>query len=277
MNPILTIALLLAQNPPVKPEFEVASIRTSPPGTGFHFSADAASGGPGTPDPGTFVCNKCSLATLVVKAFNLQPYQFPARANYKETTYDIRAKIPVGASEDEFRAMLQNLLKDRFSLTWHFQEKMMKGYHLTVAKSGSKLKDSSGADQPHSAPAESHGHSGVIAFGTTASYRAANQSAADLARILSDQTGVPVDDQTGLSGKYDIALRWSAPSAPHAHADGEFSGRGGHEAGGAAPDPSGPTLFDALQQQLGLKLVPSTEASAHLIVIDRVAAHPTEN
>jgi uncharacterized protein (TIGR03435 family) len=133
----------------------------------------------------------------------------------------------------------------------------------------------------------------VVAFGTSATYHAANQTAADLARVLSDQIGLPVDDETGLAGKYDISLRWSGAAGGHGdHADGAFSGGGhaAHDGGGGASsgvssgstsgpaaDPSGPTLFDALQQQLGLKLVPAEQALARLFVIDRVAQRPTEN
>ena len=276
-----------------KPEFEVASIKVNAPQTGFHLAADAATGGPGTADPGMFRCSKCSLATLIVKAFNLQPYQFPGRTAVTDNTYEIQARIPLGATQEQFSAMLQNLLKDRFGLTFHFQEKKMKGYHLVVAKDGPKLKESGGAslpaggDQHRAGQAEAHSHSGPMVFGTSATWRAANQTTADLARVLSDQIGFPVDDETGLAGKYDISLRWSGSGESHAgsHGDGGWSGgagHGGHDGGGAAPtaaaaDPSGPTLFDALQQQLGLKLVPAEQAIARLFVIDHVAQRPTEN
>jgi uncharacterized protein (TIGR03435 family) len=273
-----------------KAEFEVASIKTNPPQPGFHFAADAATGGPGTADPGMFRCSRCSLATLIVKAFNLQPYQFPGRTSLTDNTYEILAKIPMGATPEEFSAMLQHLLKDRFGLTWHFQEKKMKGYHLVIARDGPKLKESIGvsaADPHRSGQAESHNHSGPVVFGTSASYRTANQTIADLVRVLSDQIDLPVADETGLPGKYDISLRWSAPAAAHAgnHGDGAWSaasGHAGHDGGGGDPpgpaaDPSGPTLFDALQQQLGLKLVPAEQALARLFVIDQVAQRPTEN
>ena len=237
-----------------------------------------------------FRCSRCSLATLIVKAFNLQPYQFPARTSLTDTTYEILAKIPTGATPEEFSAMLQNLLKDRFGLTWHFQEKAMKGYRLVIAKDGPKLKESTGAPaaDPHRpGQGESHNHSGPIVFGTSAAYRATNQTTADLTRVLSDQIDLPVADDTGLPGKYDISLRWSAPAAAHAgnHGDGAWSGGAGHaghdgaggEPSGPAADPSGPTLFDALQQQLGLKLIPAGQALARLFVIDHVAQRPTEN
>ncbi len=272
-----------------KAEFEAASIKTIEPQTGFHFAADAVSGGPGTADPGMFRCGKCSLATLIIKAFHLQPYQLPGRTSLTENTYDIQAKIPPGATEEEFSAMLQNLLKNRFGLTWHFQEKKMKGYRLMIAKNGPKLIASTDASVPRAdqhgpGQAEPHNHSGVIAFGSSASYRAANQTIADLARVLSAQIGLPVDDGTGLAGKYDISLRWSGAAAARAgnHSDGAFSGgsgHAGHDAGGGAPsaDPSGPTLFDALQQELGLRLVPAQEALTRLFVVDRIAQRPTDN
>jgi uncharacterized protein (TIGR03435 family) len=269
-----------------KTEFEVASIGTDPPQSGFHFAADVVSGGPGTTGPGIFRCSRCSLATLIIKAFNLQPYQFPGRASLTDSNYEIMAKIPAGATQEEFSAMLQNLLRNRFGLTWHFQEKSMKGYHLVLGKDGPKLTESTGtslpraADQHQSGAGESHNHNGAVVFGTSAAYRASNQTTADLARVLSDQIGLPVDDETGLAGKYDISLRWSRAEAAHPgnHADGGSyggAGHGGHESGGA--DPSGPALLDALQQQLGLRLVPAEPAVARLFVVDRVAQRPTEN
>jgi uncharacterized protein (TIGR03435 family) len=291
---ILASTLLVAANGQTsgKAEFEVASIKVNAPQAGFHFAADAATGGPGTADPGMFRCSKCSLATLIIKAFNLQPYQFPGRTSLTESTYEIVAKIPTGATTEEFSAMLQNLLKDRFGLTWHFQEKKMKGYHLVVAKDGPMLKQSDVASgpsavEPHrSGQAESHNHSGAVVFGTSASFRAANQTTADLARILSDQIGLPIDDETGLQGKYDISLRWSGTATQSGnHAPGAWAGGAGHaghdggggDPSGAAADPSGPTLFAALQQQLGLKLVPAEQSVARLFVLDQVAQRPTEN
>jgi uncharacterized protein (TIGR03435 family) len=266
-------------------EFDAASITANAPQSGFHFAADAISGGPGTPDPGMFRCSKCSLATLIVRAFNLQPYQFPGRTSLTENTYDIVATIPAGATAEEFSGMLQGLLRDRFGLTWHFQEKMMNGYHLVIGKNGTKLTKSTGAGLPPAAgshgQAESHGHSGVVVFGTSASFRAANQSTADLARVLSDQIGLPVDDATGLSDRFDISLRWSGTGgAPVDHSDGAFArgGHDGHDGGGSGGDQaSAPTLFDAIQQELGLKLVPAGQSPARLFIVDRVAQRPTEN
>ncbi len=265
---VLLAPVLLAAAYGQTAEFEVASIKTNPP-QGFHFASDAVSGGPGTADPGMFRCSKCTLATLILKAFNLQPYQFPGRTSLNENTYEVMAKIPAGASAEEFSAMLRTLLKDRFSLVWHFQEKKMKGYHLTVGKDGPRLKESSGGEG-----GEAHNHSGAMVFGAAASFRAANKTTADLARVLSDQLGVPVDDRTGLTGNYDIALRWSGDGAVHVHTDGPE--HMAHDAP-AADAAGGPTLFDAVQQQLGLKLAAAEQTAARLLVVDKASPRPTEN
>ena len=260
----------------------------APQGT-FHFAAEAASGGPGTADPGMFRCSQCTMATLILKAFRLQPYQLPARASLKENSYDVTAKLPAGATADDFAAMLQNLLKERFGLAGHFQAKTMKGYRLVVGKDGAKLKESTGAaaaasDDQHSwGQGGNHEHGGAMTFGAFASYRAVSKTTADLARVISDQIGLPVEDATGLTGKYDIALRWAGTGETHAaHAGGDFSGgqeHAGHDGGSAAggSDPSAPALFDALQQQLGLKLTPAEAAPGQVFVVDKVAQRPVAN
>ena len=277
-----------------KIEFDAASVRVSEAKGGFHFSTGTGSGGPGTNDPGMFRCSNCTLATLIVKAFDLQPYQFPGRTALADNSFDVVTKIPAGTSPEEFQAMLQNLLKDRFGLAFHFTTKNMRGYTLVLGAKGSKLKESGDDARPASAdsyrPGQTgdHNHTGVIAFNGSATFRRDHQTTADLAQLLSDQLSVPVEDQTGLHGKYDIALSWSGDvSHSGNHADGGWGGAGhaDHGGGSAAPggtagrsgDASGPTLFEAVQSQLGLKLVQSDRAAARVFVVDRVQPLPTEN
>ena len=269
-----------------KAEFEAASVRVNPPRAGFHFSSDTSAGGPGTSDPGMFRCSNCTLATLIAKAFQLQNYQFPGRTSLGDNSFDVMAKIPAGATREDFQAMLQNLLKDRFGLSYHFTEKNLRGYHLVIAAKGSKLKESEDKPPAPAAPSrfgqgEAHTHSGPVTWSGSASYKRDHQTTAELARMLSDVISLPVDDQTGLQGKYDIALTWSGDAAHSGdHAPGAFGGGGGHgdHGGDARPaDTSGPTLFDALQSQLGLKLVSSSQAAARIFVVDHVQPLPTEN
>ncbi len=113
-------------------------------------------------------------------------------------------------------------------------------------------------------------------FNGQARYRGDRQSMADLARMLSNQLAKPVDDHTGLQGKYDITLNWSDDGS---HAATHFAGGGGdhgdHAGAGAASD-GGPTLAGAVQAQLGLRLVPK-KATANIFVIDRVQKSPAAN
>ena len=278
-----------------KTTFDTASIRVNPPETGFHFAVDSGSGGPGSADPGMFRGSKCTLATLIAKAFELQNYQFPARTSLPEGTFEIAATIPAGTTPAEFQTMLQTLLKERFGLTFHFAEKKMRGYRLVVAKNGSKLKESGNSPRP--VAAENHeqhgfaGHNGLMIFNGSARYRGDHQSGADIARLLSDQFSLPVNDQTGLQGKYDVSLAWSGAVAHSGGNHAEATAAGGwggaghmeHGGGGAAGsgastgEPSGPTLFDAVQEQLGLRLVSAEQVIARIFTIDHVDSLPTAN
>ena len=273
------------------PEFEAASIRVSDPG-GFHFGSGSSTGGPGTGDPGLFRCSRCTLATLISKAWDLQDYQLPGRASLSGNTFEVMARVPAGTTDEAFHLMLQNLLKDRFGLAGHFSEKALRGYHLVVGKNGAKLEESTGGARPAAAPQHGggqggdHGHTGVIAFGGNARYRANNQTMADLARVLADQLGLPVDDQTGLKGKYDISLNWSGSNSQEANRRAGPGGEGhGDHGGGGAPgggrresgDVSGPALLDAVQSQLGLRLVRADQATARIFNIDHIQPLPTAN
>ena len=295
---IATVAsalLTTAHAQPAKPEFEAASIRPSEAG-GFHFGSDAgtSTGGPGTPDPGMYRCTRCTLATLVAKAWNLQNYQLPGRASLGTTPFDVMARVHAGATPDEFQAMLQNLLKERFSLTGHFTEKALKGYHLAVAKNGPKLQESTDAAKPAVSSAQhggfgqgfgggDHGHTGVISFGGNARYRADHQTTAELARVLADQLGLPVDDQTGLKGNYDISLNWTGTTSnddSHAAGSPAHSDHGGAPGGAPAarPEPGdAPTIFEAVQSQLGLRLVRADQATARIFIVDHAEQQPTAN
>lgn len=116
----------------------------------------------------------------------------------------------------------------------------------------------------------------------SASYRATNKTMADLAQIVSEQLGVPVDDQTKLAGKYDIAVTWAGSNAQSSanlfdDAAGHGDHGGGAGAGSGTRGESGPTSFEALQSQLGLKLVSSEQSVGRLLGVDHSEARPTAN
>jgi uncharacterized protein (TIGR03435 family) len=279
-----------AGTPEKNEQFEAASIRTAEPTTGFHFpsSSNAGTGGPGTSDPGMFRCQRCTIAALIGKAFDLRTYQFPASAALPGNEFEIMARVPAGTSQEEFLIMMQNLLKQRFGLAYHFEEKGVRGYQLTVGKGGPKLAASGGAagqssrDNHGYGQGSGHSHSGVLNFNGRARYSADQQTMGEFVRVLSDELGQPVDDETGLAGKYDIALTWSSDNGAKGHSDSGPNQHSEHwsgaSSGGAgAPADTAPGLSDALQSQLGLKLVAAEKAMTRVLVVDHVDKLPTAN
>jgi uncharacterized protein (TIGR03435 family) len=261
-----------------KPEFEVASIKPSPPPDGVNIRVGMR-GGPGTSDPTRLVVENLNIFALVLRAYEVRPFQI-AGADLRDTQrFSITAKIPEGATKAEFRLMLQNLLIERFQLKLHHETKELPIYELTVAKNGPKLKESAG--EPPQAdisagmkrdkdgyPLPPPGQMGVIFVNGSlrARLNAANESMPELAKTLTSELERLVVDGTGLKGKYDFVLSWSpetiggAPSAPST----------------TPAEDAGPSVFAALQQQLGLKLE-SKKGPVEILVIDHYEKNPTEN
>jgi uncharacterized protein (TIGR03435 family) len=267
------------------PQFEVVSIKAAAPASSFH-SSESLTGGPGSSDRGMFHCT-CTVAALITKAFELQRYQIPGYPSLPTDTFEVSAKIPVGTTQEQFLMMIQSLLKDRFGLAWHFEKKEVQGYQLVVEKSGPKLQESNAASATpntethggHNGGGRYFGHAGLMNFNGRARYRGDHQTMDELAILISTQIGKPVDDQTGLKGKYDIALSWSGDVTPHTHHEGVGGHTGGYgdHSGSVADDASGPTIFEALQSQLGLKLVATKKSVARMFVVDHIEKAPTAN
>lgn len=141
---------------------------------------------------------------------------------------------------EQRRAMLQALFVDRLGLKWHYETRVLTTYDLVVANGGSKLK-----------PTAATGHNGGVSVNDTR-FRLTNVPVASLAVVLADKLGRPVVDKTGLMGRYDAVMEWTADTAvPSGDAN--------------APPP----LFTALQEQLGLKLVGGKDP-VQVFVIDRL-------
>jgi uncharacterized protein (TIGR03435 family) len=271
------------------PAFEVASIKPTPRPEGGGMRV-GTTGGPGTKDPGRWTCENMSFSNLVSMAFELKAFELNAPAWTNDERFNINAKVPEGATKEMFRAMLQNLLIERFGLRVHRESKEMQGFELVVMKGGPKFKESepeppkeAGSDQAARPPAPMMrpsigkdgfpvmppGASGTIMMNGRARQQWMRQPMESIARNLSYQAGKPVSDATGLKGNYDVSLYWlteslgAAPPPPP-------------EAGPGAPEVSGPNLFTALQEQLGLKLEPR-KVSIQVLVVDQAAKVPTEN
>jgi uncharacterized protein (TIGR03435 family) len=181
-------------------------------------------------------------------------------------------------------AMLRTLLADRFQLILHRESKEMAIYALVLARAdgklGPQLKPAAtdcaammaaargrGAPPPPPAPGERM-PCGMRMFPGNLS--GGSSSMAQLTNVLARFVNRTVVDQTGLAGNYDLDLQWTPDQMPQ--------GRGDPPPGAPALpsiDPNGPSIFTAVQEQLGLKLE-STKGPVSVVVIDRIE-HPTED
>jgi uncharacterized protein (TIGR03435 family) len=238
-----------------KPTFEVATIKPSRPEERFSLLVNRS---------GMLNTTATSVSDLIKFAYNVHPRQIAHGPAWLETDkFDVTGKpdVPGTPSIAQLRSMVQQLLADRFQLTFHREPKELSVYAITVLKTGTKLTKND--SNPNGLPGYGGGGPrGIVVRNSTMA-----EWAAVLQANIVDQ---PVVDQTGLgSNRYDFILKWTPdqaqlqlanPGAPAPTADN--------------PD-APPDLFTAFEQQLGLKLV-STKAPVDVLVIDR-AEKPSEN
>jgi uncharacterized protein (TIGR03435 family) len=245
--------------------------------------------------PGRFTAMDATLKNLIQDAYGLRnsPYGIDGQITggpgwVNSATFDVEAKAeePVPAKWEKIpggqrnELMLQALLADRFKLKVHHETKELLVYALTVAKNGPKLTPSVAPATPaaESAPTYAFGARlptpqadhwrGIRAVGARPMYGGSIAARRETTSMfteffLQDQPeigGRMVIDRTGLTGEYDFTLQWTPEQMPN---------------GAPPPDPSWPSLFTALQEQLGLKLE-STNGPVDTIVIDSVEM-PSEN
>jgi uncharacterized protein (TIGR03435 family) len=232
--------------PTATPEFEVASIKpVKEPNPGRMNDHE---------DDRRFTTHYTSLSDLILMAYHVDRQQVaggPAWIRTDEYDVDAVAAEDIKSSE-QFQAMLQKLLADRFQLTLHREQREMSVYTLVVAKGGSKLK---AADPNRTGYGASCDHLGVCHF--------RGEPLAHFARWMAFVVlAKPVTDKTGLAGNFDFDLTWTPDES-------QFVAMG-IRAPAAADNPNAPPeLFTALQEQLGLKLEPQ-KIPAEVLVIDRV-------
>jgi uncharacterized protein (TIGR03435 family) len=217
---------------------------------------------------------------LFQQAYELKMYQVTGADPMSGDRFNIIAKIPEGATREQFRQMQQQLLAERFAVTFHKEQKEMPVYELVVGKNGPKLKESgeetatdqampsgrltAGADGfPEIPPGRSAGAS----MNGKMTNRVVRGTMSGLAAMLSGQVGRPVIDKTGLAGRYDYVLKWVM--------QGRMAPPPGAE-GGMPADPDGPSITSAIQEQLGLRLEAS-KGRVEVYVIDSFAKTPTQN
>jgi uncharacterized protein (TIGR03435 family) len=257
-----------------KLEFDAASVRRSQPPSSGRILVGGR-GGPGSADPGRVVYNFMPLKALLSIAYGVKQYQISGPGWFETERYDIIATIPDGTTKAQFPMMLQNLLTNRFGIALHHETRELPLYELSVAKNGPKLK--APAADPNAPPGTERMTLTPNGFHLVGSA----ETVSVLAGILENQLGNPVVDKTGLSGTFDFTLDFSRESVqnlalaglppPPANAAGPVAG---------APPPAdpgeAPSLFTALQEQLGLKL-DRKRGPLDVIVVDRAEKAPREN
>jgi uncharacterized protein (TIGR03435 family) len=247
------------------PAFEVAAIKLNKSGTG---SSDSDT------NNGRFTATNVSLKNIMqYDAYGIPGSRILDGPKWLDSTkFDIQAKMDDSAADRlrtlprdqrrlETQAMFQQLLADRFKLAVHWETRELPVYALVVARKGPKLqpaKDSSEGTKLSSNDSRS-------GLQLTAKGLTLPQLAETLTGALSRELGHDVIDKTEIKGRYDLTLKWTqdAGASPIA------------TTGAAASADSGPSIFTAVQEQLGLKLEPA-KAPVQVLVIDH-AEMPSEN
>ncbi len=188
-----------------------------------------------------------TVEDILLIGYGVQKSQLVGEPDWVKTEkWDVDGVPDVEGEPDlrQLREMMQKILKERFGMELHREQREMPVFALTVAKGGPKMtpntSDPNGwMDQQNSA-----------ANGRDVE-NLKNASMPDLAEILQFRCNRPVVDQTGLKGRYDFKLQWTIDEARATDAD--------------AP----PGLFTAIKEQIGLKLEP-VKAQAEVLVVDKV-------
>jgi len=253
------------------PAFDVVSIKPDKTGGGMIRVMNRPDG---------YSATNISLKMLIQAAYGIREDLISGTPGWAESTrYDIDAKVD-GAdvealkklSPEQRRLILQPLLADRFKLKVHTETKQLPVFELVVAKGGPKLKEATAGDTYANGikGPDGVGRGGMVRMGR-GQLTAQGVPMTSVVNILSQQLHRTVIDKTGLAGKYDLELNWTPD-------EGEGMGPppgGGQPHGDAPPEGSGPSIFTAIQEQLGLKLQ-SGKGPVDTLVIDHVEM-PTEN
>jgi uncharacterized protein (TIGR03435 family) len=272
-----------AQAPESKVEFEVATVSKSPPP-----GADNAVTAGLKLDGAQLRIGALTLRDYIGMAYRVKVYQISGPDWIATERFDIAAKLPAGTTADQFPAMMQALLAERFGLKFHREPKEMSVYALMVGKPPLKLKESAIDPNTPAASAVEVSGSGSAAgisvnLGNGASYTFAGGkfdgtkiNGRVLADVLERYTDRPVVDAARLTGTYDFSFEVSPEEYQ------TLLIRAGVNSGVAMPpqalrllDNGGDPLGNAVGQ-LGLKLE-SRKAPVDLLIVDDVRRTPTEN
>jgi len=230
-------------------KFEVASLKPSPPDARM-VGIRPAQGGE------RYEATGVPLKVLIMTAYRVRLEQIVGGPKWLDTDlFDMQAKAEKPSSVDELHMMLRNLLAERFQLQTHGATKELPMYALTVDKGGPKME----AHQAKSAgdPWIDQLQKPFLHFTLTAAFCPMEYFAWRLGQLMD----APVVDQTDLKGDYDFKLTYTRELPPQM--------KEGDLLNGEPIDTSGPTVFEAVREQLGLKLE-KKKGPVEVISIDHV-------
>ena len=263
---ILATPIALAQSPATAdaaatqphtaplPEFTVAAIKLNKiAGTvngissGYSFT------------PSGFNATNMTLQALIRQAYGIEDNQIAGAPPWLTSNrYDIEAKVDASdtpalktLNREQRNQMLQPLLQDRFKLKFHYETRELPIYTLVVMKTGSKMKEI----QPTITP-EGVKNPGGASWGNN-QIKSSGIAIDQLAHILTQTLERTVVNKTDLSGNYDFTLKWTPDDSQ------------------SQTDTSGPSIFTAIQEELGLKLE-AGKGPIQVLVIDHIEG-PSEN
>lgn len=261
------------------PVFEVASVKASPQdGFGASFR-----GGPGTTDPGRIRASGVTLMLLIARAYGRRPDDISGPAWLDENKYEVIATLPSGSTKEDYMMMLQGLLAERFHLVVHTEARQAAVYSLQLATNGPKLREAQAdaakpADTPAvAAPGElavtpkmkaKMAALGQMDAAGNVHIQSPNGSMQELASVLSGSVGRPVIDETGLTGRYEIDLRWAAETKV---TKDPITGATEYQ-----EEPILTAELTATLRKLGLQLA-GKSMKMDVLIVDRAEKIPTEN
>ena len=188
---------------------------------------------------------------LIECAFDVRDDRLLGRSKWLDSArYDIVAQTPEQPRFGELQLMMRSLLKERFGLVIHHEQRNLPFFALLIDTGGPKVRVS----DAERGPAKN-----TFSMSEPGHLRATRVTATMLANVLSNQTGRSVQDFTGLKGIFDVTLAWAPEDA-------------------ASPEPEDPlpSIFSAVREQLGLKLE-SRRGLVDVLVIDQLANSPQAN
>ncbi len=287
---IMAFTLAAVVSAAQEPNFDSASFKVANPAN-RPAPDKRTSGGPGTTDPSHFYFANADMGELIMRAYGVSRDQVSGpcwiievkRCAGEWVNFELTATMPPDTTEERFDAMLRTLLATRFRLAIHHQTRNVPGYELAVIEGNVSPEHPVAPPGDEAWMARTHppGVSlmvGLSGDGERALFR--NQSMAEFVTHLEPMAGLAlgmdrekvgkpkITDKTGLTGKYSFNFGFSCPC---------LATVGYQFPGGLSNDPVGvplPNIFDALRDQLGLKLQRTANVPEDVIVVDHVERAP---